>query len=87
VKAPSARLHYLDWLLVLAIFGVILFHAVHAFYAVQWEVDLAVKLLVVVVGSLGASLGLYELLVWRFSVVRAFSGLRDHRNAAGRTPP
>ena len=30
-EASAARLYYLDWLRVLAIFGVFLFHAVHPF--------------------------------------------------------
>ncbi|MEE8568469.1 MAG: acyltransferase family protein, partial [Anaerolineales bacterium] len=38
-----------------------------AFYAVQWEVDLLIKLLVVVIGSFAMSLGLYELLVRRIN--------------------
>lgn len=34
----SARLHYLDWLRVLAIFGVFLFHAVHPFDVSPWTI-------------------------------------------------
>jgi glucan biosynthesis protein C len=35
---PPVRLHYLDWLRVLAIFGVFLFHAVHAFDISPWTI-------------------------------------------------
>ena len=34
----SARLHYLDWLRVLAILGVIVFHAVHPFDHIPWHI-------------------------------------------------
>ena len=35
----SARLHYLDWLRVLLILGVFLYHAVHPFdSAVDWHI-------------------------------------------------
>ena len=34
----SARLHYLDWLRVLAILMVFLFHAVHPFDSGDWQV-------------------------------------------------
>jgi glucan biosynthesis protein C len=34
----SVRLHYLDWLRVLAILGVFLFHAVHPFDATDWHI-------------------------------------------------
>jgi surface polysaccharide O-acyltransferase-like enzyme len=47
-----------------------------AFYAVQWEVHLLVKLLVVVIGSFALSLGLYELLVRRINPVRALFGMK-----------
>jgi glucan biosynthesis protein C len=47
-----------------------------AFYAVQWQVDLTIKLLVVVVGSFAVSLGLYELLIRRINPVRALFGMK-----------
>jgi glucan biosynthesis protein C len=50
-----------------------------AFYAVQWEVNLLVKLLVVVIGSFVGSLGLYELFVRRVDPVRALFGMRTRR--------
>jgi len=37
-SAKSVRLHYLDWLRVLAILGVFLFHAVHPFDATDWHI-------------------------------------------------
>jgi hypothetical protein len=50
-----------------------------AFYAVQWEVDLLIKFLVVVVGSFAVSLGIYELLVRRINPVRALFGMKPRR--------
>ena len=47
-----------------------------AFYAVQWEVNLWIKLLVVVIGSFALSLGIYELLVRRINPVRALFGMK-----------
>jgi len=47
-----------------------------AFYAVQWDVHLSIKLLVVVFGSLALSLGLYDLLVRRINPVRALFGMK-----------
>ena len=47
-----------------------------AFYVVQWEVGLLIKLLVVVIGSFTVSLGLYELLVRRINPVRALFGMK-----------
>jgi glucan biosynthesis protein C len=42
-----ARLHYLDWLRLLAILGVFLFHAVHPFDATDWHIKNADTSLVV----------------------------------------
>jgi hypothetical protein len=47
-----------------------------AFYAVQWEVHLSIKLLVVVIGSFAGTLGLYELLIRRINPVRALFGMK-----------
>jgi peptidoglycan/LPS O-acetylase OafA/YrhL len=47
-----------------------------AFYVVQWEVHLLIKLLVVVIGSFAVSLGTYELLVRRINPVRALFGMK-----------
>ena len=54
-----------------------------AFYAVQWEVNLLIKLLVVVIGSFAVSLGLYELLVRRINPVRALFGMKPTKRGAG----
>jgi glucans biosynthesis protein C len=37
-QPPSARIHYLDWLRVLALLGVFLYHAVHPFDTLDWHV-------------------------------------------------
>jgi peptidoglycan/LPS O-acetylase OafA/YrhL len=55
------RLHYLDWLRVLAILGVFLFHAVHPFDMFPWEIknaeqSVAVTLLIVFLGPWGMPL-------------------------------
>jgi peptidoglycan/LPS O-acetylase OafA/YrhL len=47
-----------------------------AFYTVQWEINLLIKLLVVVIGSFAISLGLYELFVRRINMVRALFGMK-----------
>ncbi|NIS80620.1 MAG: acyltransferase family protein [Anaerolineales bacterium] len=46
-KQKSVRLHYLDWLRVLAILGVFLFHAVHPFDVTDWHIKNAEQSLVV----------------------------------------
>jgi peptidoglycan/LPS O-acetylase OafA/YrhL len=38
LRKKSTRLHYLDWLRVLAILGVIVFHAVHPFDHITWHI-------------------------------------------------
>jgi peptidoglycan/LPS O-acetylase OafA/YrhL len=57
----STRLHYLDWLRVLAILGVFLFHAVHPFDMFPWEIKNAeqsvlVTLFIVFLGPWGMPL-------------------------------
>jgi peptidoglycan/LPS O-acetylase OafA/YrhL len=47
-----------------------------AFYAVQWEVNLWIKLLVVLIGSFTISLGTYELLVRRINPIRRLLGMK-----------
>ena len=54
-----------------------------AFYAVQWNVDLTLKLLVVVLGSFAVSSGLYELLFRRVKAVRGLFGLKQSENRTG----
>jgi len=51
-----------------------------AFYAVQWEVDIMIKLLVIVIGTFAMSLGFYEFLVRRFNPVRVLFGLKPRRS-------
>jgi glucan biosynthesis protein C len=46
-SGKSVRLHYLDWLRVLAILGVFLFHAVHPFDATDWHIKNAQQSIVV----------------------------------------
>jgi len=57
----SVRIHYLDWLRVLAILGVFLFHAVHPFDMFPWEIknaeqSIAVTLFIVFLGPWGMPL-------------------------------
>jgi peptidoglycan/LPS O-acetylase OafA/YrhL len=47
-----------------------------AFFVVQWDINLWVKLLIVVLGSFVVSLGLYELIVKRIGPVRALFGMK-----------
>jgi hypothetical protein len=57
-----------------------------AFYVVQWDVGVPIKLLIVVISSFAITLGLYELLVRRFYPIRVFFGLRPKkRSSAGST--
>ena len=50
-----------------------------AFYVVQWEANLSIKLLAVVIGTFAISLGLYELFVRRVAPVRRFFGMKPRR--------
>lgn len=59
-KAPEekVRLHYLDWLRVLAIFGVFLFHAFHPFDQLDWHIknteqSLLITVIIVLLGLWG----------------------------------
>jgi glucan biosynthesis protein C len=47
-----------------------------AFYAVQWEVNLLIKLIIVGLGSFALSLSAYELLVRRINPVRVLFGMK-----------
>jgi len=53
-----------------------------AFFAVQWEVDLLVKLLAVVLISFAATVGIYELVIKRVSWLQALFGMKVPRGAA-----
>jgi peptidoglycan/LPS O-acetylase OafA/YrhL len=46
-ERKDARLHYLDWLSVIAILGVFLFHAVHPFDATSWHIKNADQSIIV----------------------------------------
>ena len=50
-----------------------------AFYAVQWDAGITLKLLVVVLGSLMVSLGLIELVIKRVNVLRGLFGIKSRR--------
>ena len=50
-----------------------------AFYVVQWQAALPIKLLVVVIGAFAVILGIYELLVRRINPVRALFGMRPRK--------
>jgi hypothetical protein len=51
-----------------------------AFYAVQWDVSLMVKLLITVIGTLAISLGFYEFLVRRIGPVRVLFGMKSRKS-------
>ncbi len=50
-----------------------------AFFAVQWEADLLVKLLVVVLASFVTTAGIYELVIKRVSSLRTLFGMKGPR--------
>jgi hypothetical protein len=50
-----------------------------AYFAVQWEASLPVKLLFVVLGSFGVSIGIYELLIRRVNPLRLIFGMKLSR--------
>jgi hypothetical protein len=50
-----------------------------AFFVVQWEMPLLIKMLVIVIGSFALTLGLYELLVRRINPVRALFGMKPRQ--------
>jgi hypothetical protein len=49
---------------------------VMAYYAVQWQAGLVVKLLFVVIGSFCVSLGIYEVLIRRIVPLRLMFGMK-----------
>jgi len=57
-----------------------------AFYVVQWEVSLLIKLLVVLIGSFAITVGLYELLVRRIHSVRAVFGMGPKKKRVSSFP-
>jgi len=50
-----------------------------AFYVVQWQAGVTVKMLAVVIGSFVVTLGIYELLVRRVAPLRALFGMKSLR--------
>jgi len=52
-----------------------------AFFAVQWEIGLSIKGLVVVIGAFVVTLATYELLVRRINPVRALFGMKPRKEA------
>jgi peptidoglycan/LPS O-acetylase OafA/YrhL len=50
-----------------------------AFFAVQWEVSLSIKLLVVVIGSFVVLLGIYHLLIRPYNPLRRLFGMKPRR--------
>jgi hypothetical protein len=48
-----------------------------AYFIVQWQANILIKLSVVLVGSFVGSLGIYELLVRRINMVRALFGMKS----------
>jgi glucan biosynthesis protein C len=56
-----------------------------AFYAVQWEVNLWIKMLVTVSGSLLISLGLYEVFIRRINPIRAVFGMGPKKEVPEKT--
>jgi len=51
-----------------------------AFYVVQWQIGLPIKVLVVVLGSFAATLCTYELFVRRINPIRTLFGMRKKKN-------
>jgi glucan biosynthesis protein C len=50
-----------------------------AFYVVQWDAGIPVKLLTVVIGSFAVTIGLYELLIRRIGPLRVVFGMKAKR--------
>jgi hypothetical protein len=48
-----------------------------AYFVVQWQVDIAIKLLVVVVSSFVVTVGLYELIIKRSGLLRSVFGMKS----------
>jgi hypothetical protein len=47
-----------------------------AYYAVQWQASLVIKLLFVVLGSFCVTLGIYEFLIHRIALLRRVFGMK-----------
>jgi glucan biosynthesis protein C len=75
----SARLHYLDWLRVLAIFAVFLFHAVHPFDLGEWHIKNAEQ-------SQGLTMGLVFFSWWGMAFFFLVAGAGSWFALQRRTP-
>jgi peptidoglycan/LPS O-acetylase OafA/YrhL len=51
-----------------------------SFFVVQWDVDILVKLLIIVIASFTITLGLIELLIRPFKRVRVLFGMKPRRS-------
>ena len=47
-----------------------------AYYAVQWQASLVIKLLFVVIGSFCVTLGIYEFLIHRIALLSRLFGMK-----------
>jgi hypothetical protein len=56
-----------------------------AFFVVQWDAGIPLKLLVIVFGSLLVTLGLVELVIKRISVLRGLFGMKTRRREMSST--
>lgn len=50
-----------------------------AFFVVQWDAGIPVKLSVIVLGSFAVSVGLYELIIRRVDPLRVVFGMKSRR--------
>jgi hypothetical protein len=58
-----------------------------AYYVVQWDVSLLLKLLIVVLSSFVVALGLYELFIRRVSAVRVLFGMKSKEKQPAASAP
>jgi glucans biosynthesis protein C len=55
-----------------------------AYFVVQWEATIAIKLLVVVLGAFGVSIGLTEWVIKRVGILRSMFGMKDEPTRDGK---
>jgi peptidoglycan/LPS O-acetylase OafA/YrhL len=55
------------------------------YFVVQWEANLWVKLLIVIIGSLSVTLVLIRLLIWPFNPIRRLFGMKPRRRKEDET--
>ena len=59
-----------------------------SYYVVQWNASLALKMLIVVLGSFAISVGLYEFIIKRIGILRPLFGMKaGRREKAQATTP